>query len=339
LVGDQPPGASGPLPKPKTFIVPEPAAGKRLDAVLAELSGAPRSQVQRHIRDDLVRLDQALPAQGQRTRVKTAQRIDYIEPETQPMHLEAEDLSLELLFEDAHLLIVNKPSGMVVHPSAGHARSTLVHGLLHHLEASASAELAQTSARDRPGIVHRLDKDTSGALVVAKSKRAFLGLVKHFQDRTVQKTYWAVVHGIPSPSADLIETAYGRHPRDRKRFTSRVLEGKPAVTAYRVLERYPGASFVEVDLRTGRTHQIRVHLSERGHPLVGDPIYGRRRTIRDLEFKACIADLSRTALHARAIGFEHPITGARIDVEAPLPADLEHLLTALRTLHAARTSR
>jgi 23S rRNA pseudouridine1911/1915/1917 synthase len=213
---------------------------------------------------------------------------------------------------------------MVVHPAAGHARGTLVNALLHQVK-----DLGGIGGELRPGVVHRLDKDTSGCLVVAKNDQALSALQAAFKGREVKKTYLALVHGIPERAEGRIETPYGRHPVHRKRFTGRVKSGKPAATVYRVCERFDGAALLEVDLLTGRTHQVRVHLSEMGHPLLCDALYGRARKAKGALAEAQQA-LNRQALHAWKLAFAHPRTGRRLSFEAPLPSDFSRALELLR---------
>jgi 23S rRNA pseudouridine1911/1915/1917 synthase len=240
----------------------------------------------------------------------------------------AEELPLAVLHEDKDLVVVDKAAGMVVHPGAGHASGTLVNALLHRVK-----DLAGVGGELRPGIVHRLDKDTTGCLVVAKNEQALVALQKSFKTREVQKTYLALVHGVP-PAQGRIETLYGRHPIHRQRFTGKVREGKPAITLYRVLEAFDGAALVEVDLLTGRTHQIRVHLAESGHPLLGDTLYGAGRKAKGRVAEAQ-ERLGRQALHAWRLAFAHPRTGKPLALEAPLPEDFSAALALLRGPGAA----
>ncbi|ADO71602.1 Pseudouridine synthase [Stigmatella aurantiaca DW4/3-1] len=236
---------------------------------------------------------------------------------------EAEELPLEVLHEDRDLVVVNKAAGMVVHPGAGHASGTLVNALLHRVK-----DLAGVGGELRPGIVHRLDKDTTGCLVVAKNEQALVALQKAFKTRAVEKTYLALVHGHPKAEGR-IETLYGRHPVHRQRFTGKVKEGKSAVTVFRTREFFEGAALVEVDLLTGRTHQIRVHLSESGHPLLCDALYGAGRKAKGQVAQAQ-ERLGRQALHAWRLGFAHPRTGKALKLEAPLPEDFAASMKVLR---------
>ena len=237
---------------------------------------------------------------------------------------EAEELPLAVLHEDKDLVVVNKAAGMVVHPGAGHASGTLVNALLHRVK-----DLAGVGGELRPGIVHRLDKDTTGCLVVAKNEQALVALQKGFKSRAVEKTYLALVHGRPKAEAR-IETLYGRHPVHRQKFTGKVKEGKTAITVYRTREYFEDAALVEVDLLTGRTHQIRAHLAESGHPLLCDTLYGAGRKAKGRVAEAQQV-LGRQALHAWKLAFTHPRTGKALKLEAPLPADFEAALARLRS--------
>ncbi len=239
------------------------------------------------------------------------------------MEAQPEDLPLRVLHEDRDLVVLDKAAGMVVHPAAGNWSGTLVNALLHRVK-----DLEGVGGELRPGIVHRLDKDTSGCLVVAKNERALAALQASFKAREVDKRYLALVSGSPPEKAEL-DTLYGRHPKDRKRFTGRVTTGKRALTRYAVVERFPDAALLEVELLTGRTHQIRVHLAEAGHPLLADGLYGRQRRAKGRALEAQEA-IGRQALHAWKLAFAHPRTGKRLAFEAPLPADFERALTVLR---------
>ncbi len=256
-------------------------------------------------------------------RLKGGELLSLHVPAPVPALPVAEALPLSVLHEDKDLVVVDKAAGMVVHPGAGHASGTLVNALLHRVK-----DLAGVGGELRPGIVHRLDKDTTGCLVVAKHEKALVALQKAFKTRAVEKTYLALVHGKPKAEARL-ETLYGRHPVHRQRFTGKVKEGKPALTVYRVLEQFDGAALVEVELHTGRTHQIRVHLAEAGHPLLGDTVYGAGRKAKGLVAEAQEA-LGRQALHAWKLVLPHPRTGKALHLEAPLPEDFTAALALLR---------
>lgn len=257
-----------------------------------------------------------------------------------------EDIALDILFEDAHLIIVNKPAGMVVHPAPGSETGTLVNALLHHFD----GELSGVGGEKRPGIVHRIDKDTSGLLVVAKSDAAHAGLAKQFADHSISRRYWAVSKGVPQKGdprlAGLrgvgfedggvirVATNIARHKTDRKRMAVVQDAGRHAITRAAVLENFGHSALVECWLETGRTHQIRVHFSHIGHGLIGDPIYGLRKAMPGSAFEeadlAVVKGFGRQALHAKSLGFEHPVTGERVAFESEIPQDFKNLLEVLR---------
>jgi 23S rRNA pseudouridine1911/1915/1917 synthase len=243
-----------------------------------------------------------------------------------PAHNEAQDIPLVIAYEDEHLLVVDKPAGLVVHPAAGNADGTLVNALLHHCGGS----LSGIGGVARPGIVHRIDKDTSGLLVVAKTDRAHEGLSRQFADHSIERRYLAITAGEPRPAAGTVDAPLARSPHDRKKVAI-VANGKRAVTHYRTLEGLGAAALVECRLETGRTHQVRVHLSSIGHPLLGDPVYGRTKG----EHKAVLRTVlqahgfARQALHAARIGFIHPITRDFLAFDSPMPADMQELFSAL----------
>ncbi|MRI89795.1 RluA family pseudouridine synthase [Aggregicoccus sp. 17bor-14] len=311
-------------PEPRELRAPPEARGERVDQYLARaLPELTRSRLAALIEAGHVQVDgrQVKPA----ARLRGGELLRVSVPAPVAAKPAAEELPLTLLHEDRDLVVVDKAAGMVVHPGAGHASGTLVNALLHRVK-----DLAGVGGELRPGIVHRLDKDTSGCLVVAKHEQALVALQKAFKTREVQKTYLALVHGEP-PAEGRIETLYGRHPIHRQRFSGRVKAGKPALTGFRVRERFPGAALLEVELHTGRTHQIRVHLSEAGHPLLGDALYGGTKRSKGPVGEVQAA-LGRQALHAWRLAFAHPRTRKALHFEAPLPADLEAALASLRAL-------
>jgi len=247
--------------------------------------------------------------------------------------LEPEARPLDIVYEDASLIVLDKPAGLVVHPGAGIRRGTLAHALLHH-----APEIAAVGGAGRPGIVHRLDRDTSGLMVVAKTEQAHRALVEAIQERRVHRTYLALVWGVPRSAMGSIDTSFGRHPRDRKRMAVLTHGGKPARTHWRILERLGLASVLEVRLETGRTHQIRVHLEHIGHPVVGDPVYGGRGK-KQLSLgpgqrslaEALLECLDRQALHAVRLEFTHPVNGNSLSFTRAAPEDFARALDLLRS--------
>lgn len=296
--------------------VPAEAKGQRLDAFIAQVdSSLSRARVQKLIEQGHVML--AGKPSHAAFRLKGGEVLEWHVPAPVPAIPQPEALPLEIIYQDKQLLVVNKASGVVVHPGAGHAEGTLVNALLHHVR-----DLQGVGGVLRPGIVHRLDKDTSGLMVIAKNEATLKALQVMFAKREVDKIYWALVAGVPPPEGTLA-TLYGRHPTQRQKFTGKVRTGKPAVTHYRVLESYDESAWVEVGLETGRTHQIRVHLSEAGFPLLGDTVYTRR----GLKTSAMAP---RQMLHAQRLAFAHPQSGKQLAFEAPTPADFEAVRERLR---------
>ena len=296
--------------------------GTRLDAWLAsrcaELS---RSRIQALIGEGCVTVDGA-PASA-KARPKAGQRILVAVPPPLPAEPEPEDIPLDVVYEDQDIILVNKPAGLVVHPAPGHYAGTLVNALLFHC-----ADLRGIGGTARPGIVHRLDKDTTGLLVVAKHEQALANLAAQFQDGRTRKVYLALVHGVPPRESGTIRTTIGRHPTDRKRMAADPPHGKPAVTHYRIEQRLGPATLLRVRIETGRTHQIRVHLSHIGLPIVGDPVYGNRAL--DRKIPDCP---TRQMLHAAEFSFDHPRDGRHLSFAAPLPTDMADLLARLRAEH------
>ena len=239
-------------------------------------------------------------------------------PSPVPAHNEAQDIPLVVAYEDEHLIVIDKPAGLVVHPAAGNLDGTLVNALLHHCQGS----LSGIGGVARPGIVHRIDKDTSGLMIAAKTDRAHEGLARQFADHSIERRYLAITRGSPRPAAGTVDAPLARSPANRQKIAV-VAGGKRAVTHYRTLEPLAGAALVECRLETGRTHQVRVHMASLGHPLVGDPVYGGRHPVADrLGFR-------RQALHAARLGFTHPITGATQVFDSAVPADMQELFRAL----------
>ncbi|QJU59620.1 RluA family pseudouridine synthase [Sphingomonas sp. AP4-R1] len=306
----------------KHAIVPDEAAGWRLDRTLATL-------VPTLSRERL----KALISSGSVTRDDTAVRDPAIKvkpgdayivsvPDPKPAHNEAQEIPLVIAFEDEHLIVVDKPAGLVVHPACGNLDGTLVNALLHHCRGS----LSGIGGVERPGIVHRIDKDTSGLMVAAKTDRAHAGLAKQFADHSINRRYRAIVTGSPRPIKGVVDAPLGRSHTNRKKMAI-VQGGKRAVTHYDTIETLNGASLIECRLETGRTHQVRVHMASIGHPLLGDPVYGRaskeqRKLLDSLGFE-------RQALHAAHLGFIHPVTSAALAFESRIPADMQELFSRL----------
>ncbi|HSN14343.1 MAG TPA: RluA family pseudouridine synthase [Anaeromyxobacteraceae bacterium] len=314
-------------PTVRSFLVPPDLAGARLDVALARLAPElSRARVKRLVAEGRVRLAGrvAKPA----ARLRGGEPVEIEVPAPEPSGLVAQDLPLAVLHEDPDVIVLDKAAGMVVHPARGSPHSTVVNALLHLLGRGGEADLP------RLGLVHRLDRDTSGCLVVARSDAALASLQTQWKARTVEKTYLALCHGALAPGG-VLDTPYARHPRDRTRFTGRGKGTRRAVTAWRTIERFgEEASLVEVTLHTGRTHQIRVHLAEAGHPLLADGVYGGTRREARLPAasvaRRAAEAIGRQALHASRLAFEHPRSGRRVRFEAPLPEDFERALRVLR---------
>lgn len=285
----------------------------RIDKVLsAILENHSRSQIQQWLKDNNVTVNGDVTRSNYK--VKENDEIRIIVPEPVELDVQAEDLPLEIVYEDDDVLVINKPQGMVVHPSAGHQQGTLVNALLHHIK-----DLSSINGIIRPGIVHRIDKDTSGLLMVAKNDKAHVALAEQLKDKTSIRKYIALVHGeIPHDKGE-INAPIGRSKNDRK-MQAVVENGKPAVTHFDVLERFNEFTLVQLQLETGRTHQIRVHMKYIGYPVAGDPLYGPRKTLKG----------NGQFLHAEILGFKHPTTGQMMIFEAPLPDFFEKTLDQLR---------
>jgi len=300
--------------------VPGSGAGGRADRFVADASGLSRARVQRLISDGRVTSD-GVPIKARDT-LAPGSVIEVDVPETPAPTLQPEPMDLRVVHEDDDLLIVDKPAGVVTHPSPGHASGTLVHGLLGHAQEEGTT-LGTVGGADRAGIVHRLDRDTSGLLMVAKTDTAQLALQAQLKARRIHKRYLALVAGSVAAQAGRIEAPIGRDPRDRLRMTV-VPGGRDSVTLYRVRERFPAWTLLEVDLVTGRTHQIRVHLASIGHPVAGDPLYAAGAARRGPD------GLGRLFLHAWKLELASPSGGGLIRAESPLPQDLEAVLDRLR---------
>jgi len=303
-------------PEERVFV-PDFDAG-RLDTFVAErVPELTRAQVRRLIdAGDITVNGSVADKAGQK--VRAGERVAILLRPASPIDVEPESIPIVVVYEDAHLIAIDKAAGMVVHPAPGHPSGTLVNALLAHCGDS----LRGIGGALRPGIVHRLDKDTSGVMVVAKDDATHVALSAMFKTKTeVVREYVAVVHPPPAADAGVIRTLYNRHPVHRKKFSSKVANGKPAITHWRVIERFAaGAAAVRCRLETGRTHQIRVHMADTGTPIVGDPLYGRGGP-----------PFPRQALHAERLDFPHPITGEMLSLRAPIPDDMMQLMSSLRS--------
>lgn len=293
----------------------EHSVDERIDKYLgAVLSDRSRSFLQKLIREGSVRVN-GKPVKAS-YRMEDEDQIEILLPEPEAPEIPAEDIPLDILYEDEDLLIVNKPKGMVVHPAAGHRTGTLVNAVLYHCRGN----LSGINGVMRPGIVHRIDRDTTGALVVCKNDRAHSHVAEQLKAHTITRRYLAVVSGVLKEEEGTVDAPIGRHPVDRKKMAAGVKNGKRAVTHYRVLRRFRNHTLIECRLETGRTHQIRVHMAFIHHPLLGDTVYGASRDPYHLEGQA---------LHARILGLVHPVTGQYIEVEAPVPEYFQKLLDRL----------
>ena len=299
-------------------------AGWRLDRALADsLPTLSRERLKALIRAGALEAgDKAVrdPA----TKLKGGENFTLTVPDPEPAHNEPQDIPLQIVFEDEHLLVVDKPAGLVVHPAAGNRAGTLVNALLHHC----AGRLSGIGGVARPGIVHRIDKDTSGLLVVAKTDVAHEGLAKQFAAHSIDRRYLAIVSGIPKTAEGVVDAPLARSSHDRKKIAIvKGARGKRAVTHWKRLEPLRDAALVECRLETGRTHQVRVHMASIGHPLLGDPVYARGKSVhRELLNQL---DFHRQALHAAGLGFTHPVTKARLSFDSALPSDMQELFTAL----------
>ena len=309
---------------PRRFVVAQAAVGQRLDLFLAQqIESVSRSQLARQIGQAAVTVNGEAGVPSRKLRAGDV--VTWEAPPVVATEIAAEAMPLTVVHEDRWLVVIDKPAGLVVHPAPGHEAGTLVNALLAHCR-----DLRGIGGELRPGIVHRIDKDTSGLLVVAKDDATMNTLAAAFKAHTIERVYDALVIGKPPGPDGRIDTLYGRDPRERKKFSSRVRTGKRAVTNWRVVERFAGAARIEARLETGRTHQVRVHLAALGCALLGDRTYGNPP--RDLALRAIGERLGRQALHARVLGFVHPATGERMTFESEPPPDLRAALAALRGL-------
>jgi len=310
-------------------IVTEGEKPKRLDVFLANREPTlSRSALQRLIEDGSIRINDRVVRPSQK--IRHGDRITMVIPRPEPIELAPEPIPLEILYEDEVMAVLNKPAGLVVHPAPGHWTGTLVHALLHHFQ-TPGGSLSSVGGKERPGLVHRLDKETSGVMVVAKTDLAHRVLASQFKQHTITREYETVVWGAMKKSEGLIELAIGRDIKERKKFSARTARPKESATQYQVIQRLgKRATHVAVQPRSGRTHQIRVHLASIGHPVLGDPTYGGRK-VKEVDGIV----VPRVMLHARVLGIRHPLTKTYLEFTAPAPADMEAVVIALRELGRA----
>lgn len=300
----------------EVFIVTINEEGKRLDAFLVEkMNGVTRNFIQKLIECGNALVDGEAVKSGYK--MKTGMKIEVTKPEPVPLALEPQEIPLDIVFEDNDIIVINKPKDLVVHPAAGNWEGTLVNALLSHCKDS----LSDINGVIRPGIVHRIDKDTTGLLVVAKNNESHIKLSEQLKEHNIQRTYEAVVDGVLKEDSGKIEAPIGRHPVHRKKMAVNKQNGKYAVTHYSVIERFKGYTYIQLTLETGRTHQIRVHMSSLGHPVTGDTVYGKACTLINTEGQA---------LHARFLKLVHPRSNEEMIFEAPLPSYLQELLERLK---------
>lgn len=294
------------------FKIDAATAGLRLDKAVADFTELSRSLANEQIKNGQILVNGQ--AKKAKYAVKEGDVISYEVPELEEVEYVAEDLPLEIVYQDEDVAVVNKPQGMVVHPSAGHTSGTLVNALMYHIK-----DLSGINGVLRPGIVHRIDKDTSGLLMIAKNDQAHLALADELKDKKSLRKYWAIVHGNLPNDRGVIEAPIGRSEKDRKK-QAVTAKGKPALTRFQVLERFGDYTLVELQLETGRTHQIRVHMAYIGHPVAGDEVYGPRKTLKG----------HGQFLHARTLGFTHPRTGEVLEFTSEVPAIFQETLAKLR---------
>lgn len=298
------------------FDITEEDIGKRLDVWLTITLGKfSRSYIEKMIEDGSTSVNGKTVKAGYKLR--NGDKINVSIPDPKPLEVKAEKILLDVIFEDADIIVINKPRGMVVHPAAGNYTGTLVNALLEHCKGS----LSDINGVIRPGIVHRIDKDTSGVLVVAKNNNSHWKLSEKLKEHDIQRVYVAVAEGVITEDSGKIDAPVGRHPVERMKMAVNTKNGRRAVTYFKVLERFKNATLLELRLETGRTHQIRVHLSFIGHPLAGDTVYGRKKQKSGFEGQA---------LHARLLGFVHPVTGNYVEFEAKPPKEFEELIERLK---------
>jgi len=306
------------------FVVTSGEVPKRVDIFLVNREPKiSRSAIQRLIQEGRVKINGQVVKPSQK--IKPGDIIAFDIPKAEPLELRGESIPLEILHEDDALLVLNKPADLVVHPAPGHWSGTLVNALLHHFEMSGST-VSTIGGKERPGLVHRLDKDTSGVMVIAKTDEAHRGLAVQFKHHTITRVYEALIWGVPRKGYGVIELAIGRDTKERKKFSTRTAKPKESATEYKVDKRFGKlAAHVLLYPRTGRTHQLRVHLNSLGHPILGDQTYGGKKVI-----SVAGIEIPRVMLHARTLGFRHPITGALGEYTMPTPPDMAQVQQALQ---------
>jgi len=314
-----------------SFGIDPAHAGLRLDIFLSKNTPFPRSQIQKVIEKEGVKINNQIIKKAN-YRLKIGERVEFRYP-TEVPQITPEPIPLSIIYEDRYLLVINKPAGLVVQPAPGHYKGTLVHALLYYYP-----KLSNIGGPNRPGIVHRLDKDTSGIMVIAKDVSMYNALIEQFKERKIEKEYLALVLGVPSKREGVIELPLGRHPKDRKRISVKTKRPRVAQTSWYVKEVFKNSALLLCRPRTGRTHQIRVHLSAIGHPIIGDPVYLRKARINKLKsktLKTCFKTVKRPMLHALKMRIFHPIKGTFMQFEAPLPRDMDDFIQTLGALRDA----
>lgn len=309
-----------------SFIIHSSESRKRIDLFLAKhpaLDGLSRTAIQSLLSQELIKVNGKVIKPSYQ--IEPGDKIEITVPEPEPLAVESEDIPLDIYYEDEQVIVINKPAGMVVHPAAGVKKGTLVNALLAHCH-----DLSGIGGVQRPGIVHRLDKGTSGLLMVAKTDLAHHSLSDQLKERSIIRKYLALVYGKAEPKEGYIETQIGRHPKDRKKMAVISVGGRIAGTYYKVTQYYPGFTLLECKLTTGRTHQIRVHLSHLGYPIVGDITYGSKKTRKlPADIESAVKQLNGQALHAQTLGFIHPQTKKYLEFNAPLPQKFQDLISLI----------